>query len=599
MGIRFRNFVSARNLHFSGQAVLEPGRCSHSIIQRRRLRRRDELYNAKYIVCSVRAEKQKRGKTTIGDILRGVSQSSEGLSQRTLSSPLLGPLTGWLAPFVSPQKSELSRKKDSRKSFRKRALRRILLDCRKQPTFRLPAPVLQRPSSIESDAVSNAVSFGISSCPDKLKKNVDDIPNKDCTSGDTEAMIDLKDESVEEYVDNSYTDSETRDGGTEKEQRNSNVPLQKQTQELLGDLKSLLLPAARSPPTLETVQILPWLFAFPAMLEMPAVEALASKFALSGLKIIDISEICRLNNISCRSTSTDKSLGSGPRWIFGHEVAWVGSSALPGAPLAAAASLHRAAHRCGGPLSKMPERNGIATVITYSSSTELKVASEAFALYLHLYCDFHAKEAMNIAGGIFNTSPTSESSLNTGIEAAAAIGQGWLQRVILKWPYWVGSKIEVTGDLVGGWNRRVPLQFFKEQEVWRTQLWGVPPGVHQYKFIVDGRWCADLAAPSLLDEYGNVNNVVSVLGCCIVTAESEVADASDGMAASSTSMILDNTVSWEWDLGKVPVSNISKSPTEASLDIAVSPSERLQLARFGAAILAYYCKYASDANEYN
>jgi hypothetical protein len=39
------------------------------------------------------------------------------------------------------------------------------------------------------------------------------------------------------------------------------------------------------------------------------------------------------------------------------------------------------------------------------------------------------------------------------------------------------------------------------------------PGTYQYKYIVDGEWREDPKAPSLLDEYGNCNNVVKVLAC--------------------------------------------------------------------------------------
>ena len=34
----------------------------------------------------------------------------------------------------------------------------------------------------------------------------------------------------------------------------------------------------------------------------------------------------------------------------------------------------------------------------------------------------------------------------------------------------------------------------------------LPPGYHQYKFIVDGRWLHDETAPYMPDPLGNVNN---------------------------------------------------------------------------------------------
>ena len=43
----------------------------------------------------------------------------------------------------------------------------------------------------------------------------------------------------------------------------------------------------------------------------------------------------------------------------------------------------------------------------------------------------------------------------------------------------------------------------------------IPPGVYQYKFIVDGAWKYAPEQPAMYDERGNVNNVVEVCECAL------------------------------------------------------------------------------------
>ena len=44
---------------------------------------------------------------------------------------------------------------------------------------------------------------------------------------------------------------------------------------------------------------------------------------------------------------------------------------------------------------------------------------------------------------------------------------------------------------------------------WSRSL-DLPPGLHQYKYIVDGEWLHDPSKPCQEDGKGNVNNVISV-----------------------------------------------------------------------------------------
>eukprot|EP00913_Durusdinium_trenchii_P009725 g9137.t1 len=69
------------------------------------------------------------------------------------------------------------------------------------------------------------------------------------------------------------------------------------------------------------------------------------------------------------------------------------------------------------------------------------------------------------------------------------------------------KKVEIAG-LDVGWHERIPLvkdsttgEFVLDRET--------PPGVYQYKFIVDGEWMADPDLPTVTDN-GNLNNLARV-----------------------------------------------------------------------------------------
>ena len=60
------------------------------------------------------------------------------------------------------------------------------------------------------------------------------------------------------------------------------------------------------------------------------------------------------------------------------------------------------------------------------------------------------------------------------------------------------------------WNpRATPLQRQADRE-WRGEV-ALPPGTHEYQFVVDGHWMPDPQAPeSTPNPFGTVNSVVRV-----------------------------------------------------------------------------------------
>lgn len=80
-----------------------------------------------------------------------------------------------------------------------------------------------------------------------------------------------------------------------------------------------------------------------------------------------------------------------------------------------------------------------------------------------------------------------------------------LVNTVFSWPY-PGNEVHLAGTF-NGWKPFGPLE--RKNEILQTTI-PLPPGVHQYKFIVDGRWCFDMARQTVTDPHGNINNVIQV-----------------------------------------------------------------------------------------
>jgi hypothetical protein len=329
----------------------------------------------------------------------------------------------------------------------------------------------------------------------------------------------------------------------------------------------------------EVLTVLPWLLAAPGRLDLGAVEFLGSQLALARLQQLEVGR---------RPASVRRGLSD--------DVCWVGPTPLPSPAVAAAAALHRMAHRRGGGAARLAPAEGAAVVLCYHPA-QAEAASEVLALYLHMYCFMDAKEAGAAAGAALRCAPPPPAAVDTRVEELAACALGWLQRVILHWRY-AGGRVEAAGDAVGGWNRQVPLGFNVQHRAWRVQLWGLPPGMYAYKFLVDGQWCVDMGAPSQVDAWGNRNNVVLVPGCAGGDPVAEAADDGDGMAAvpyvassssSSSSYDSDSDV----DVAVMPFEQGQGAARARAVELPATPKERLRMARFGAALLALYTKSAT------
>jgi hypothetical protein len=214
--------------------------------------------------------------------------------------------------------------------------------------------------------------------------------------------------------------------------------------------------------------------------------------------------------------------------------------------------------RRGGALGALPNIDGKAVVLAYPPQ-QRQLAAETLALYLHVYHAVSGQEAVEAAGAATGSSPV-QATLRSYLEELALLADGWFRRVTLAWPY-AGGHVEIVGEAVGGWEQRAPMVFDVKRKRWKLQIWvrrhsacgvhspasvvqvaclscmrllpefalpglrcapspclgrccahpqGLPPGIHRFKYLVDGCWVIDLAAHTEADARGNTNNVVLV-----------------------------------------------------------------------------------------
>jgi 1,4-alpha-glucan branching enzyme len=73
-----------------------------------------------------------------------------------------------------------------------------------------------------------------------------------------------------------------------------------------------------------------------------------------------------------------------------------------------------------------------------------------------------------------------------------------------------GSEVFVAGTF-NDWNpRQLRLKDYSHGGMFRTTV-AMPPGRHEYKFIVDGEWRIDANYPDwVVNDHGSLNSVINV-----------------------------------------------------------------------------------------
>ena len=100
------------------------------------------------------------------------------------------------------------------------------------------------------------------------------------------------------------------------------------------------------------------------------------------------------------------------------------------------------------------------------------------------------------------------------------------------WPHGGSTKVELAGTF-NGW-KPVTMNPVDDHQLWQLEL-ELPLGHHEFKFVVDGRWCHDPDQQNAVNDVGSLNNIVDVEDEAAV--EDEVAlEAED--AARKTSIFV-------------------------------------------------------------
>jgi hypothetical protein len=311
--------------------------------------------------------------------------------------------------------------------------------------------------------------------------------------------------------------------------------------------------------------VLDWLYVSPIEIPPQELAKLASRYGYDQIHVIDVGSM----------SISDDAIADG--------VCWMGASRLPSGPVCVSAFLNRLKHRF-----KQRYNDGKSIVIlTYSPSTSY-LTLHALALFFFMHCWLDESTSRTLAAGAVGKQIPPISIIDSGIEELAACGRGWLQRVILEWPYHARSSVDIAGEICGGWHITRRLRYDASNRKWKIQIWGLPAGAYTFKFVVDGDWCVDLKKPLSVDEWGNDNNTATVIACGGLNSnerleEMRIAENSDGMAASTV-------VEYEREMSDTKMMVVVEPSA-----LVTSTEDRLRLARFGASLLSYYKKISYDS----
>lgn len=304
--------------------------------------------------------------------------------------------------------------------------------------------------------------------------------------------------------------------------------------------------------------VLDWLYVSPADITPRLLGYLASTYAYDKIHVIDVASM----NIA-EDTITDG-------------VCWMGASRLPSGPVCLSAFLNRLKHRFK---QRYNDGNSI-TILKYSPSTSY-LTLHALALFFFMHCWLDESNARALAARAVEKQIPPVSIIDSGIEELAACGKGWLQRVIVEWPYHAKSSVDIAGEICGGWHITQRLWYDSSNRKWKIQIWGLKPGSYTFKFVVDGNWCVDLKRPLSVDDWGNDNNTATVIACGGLDSQTR--------AAVNTDIITGSTFESDYHDTKNDQRMVVVVEPNA-LASGGSAEERLRLARFGASLLSYYKK---------
>lgn len=148
--------------------------------------------------------------------------------------------------------------------------------------------------------------------------------------------------------------------------------------------------------------------------------------------------------------------------------------------------LNCTAHRCKVKADSPPHNGMITSPITSPLSPR-----NADVIFQSLDWDMHTENCETLDC----TTPSGESKIISKRK----------HPVVFRW-HGEGHTVFLSGSF-DNWKTKTPL--IKCQDEMYTII-EVPLGVHQYKFLVDGRWACEPSEPQLVGDIGTPNNVITV-----------------------------------------------------------------------------------------
>eukprot|EP00890_Picochlorum_soloecismus_P004216 jgi/Picsp_1/4796/NSC_02164-R1_snf1-related protein kinase regulatory subunit beta-2 len=123
----------------------------------------------------------------------------------------------------------------------------------------------------------------------------------------------------------------------------------------------------------------------------------------------------------------------------------------------------------------------------------------------------------NIPGSPVTYSPQLPMEPMTMVDGDGWVGEPKSVPTVFVWSHG-GNHVELEGSFDSWSTRHVMQKTGRDFSLVKL----LPPGVYQYKFIVDGQWRHDPNLTSMYDDQGNINNVVEV--------QEYIAENLDGLA---------------------------------------------------------------------
>eukprot|EP00889_Picochlorum_renovo_P002151 jgi/Picre1/29181/NNA_004574.t1 len=111
-------------------------------------------------------------------------------------------------------------------------------------------------------------------------------------------------------------------------------------------------------------------------------------------------------------------------------------------------------------------------IVTYDASTSY-MTLHSLALFFFMYCGLNQRDSRTLAATFVEKQVPPATIIESGVEELALVGLGWIQRVIVEWPYYAASAVNIAGDIVGGWHVTKRLHRDEAHSRWTLQTVGI------------------------------------------------------------------------------------------------------------------------------